>query len=274
MANRGCSVINVLTAAVLGLVVLIVVGLILLVAAPEFVASVAGPFGERINPPVPEPQVGAVEPTPTMAAVAVLPTTTNSGVGVQLAATWTPAPEVPTPIASATNTRRPTVVPSLTPTFPPRTPTPTPTNTPTPTYTPSPTPTPGPSPTPTNTRSAFLFTKSEESPEYRQNYANTAGCDWLGIAGEVLNVSRDPVPGGQYQVHVWACGVDMRVPAGSAPAYGRSGYEVYLFDEPVVRSCNVQLETTSGSLVSEVYTVRTEDACNANLTLFNFVQNR
>ncbi|MDX1663831.1 MAG: hypothetical protein R3272_08555 [Candidatus Promineifilaceae bacterium] len=273
MANRGCSVLfKILTVAVVGMIVLVLLGLVLLLAVPDVVTSLGEPLGFSV--PVREAE-SVVAPSPTLALVAALPTSTATRAG-QVVATWTPQPAAAAAVATATNTRRPTGVPSITPTFPPRTPTPTPTNTATPTDTPSPTPTPGPSLTPTNTRSAFLFTKSDESPNYTSNYANAAGCDWLGIAGGVTNVRGNPVTGGQYQVHVWGCGVDVRTLAGSAPAYSThgAGYEVYLFNEPVTRTCNVQLETSNGSAVSQVYTIQTGNACNTNLTLFNFVQNR
>ena len=275
-SRRGCIVlVNVLTVAVVGLIVLVVAGLVLLLAAPDLFVSVAGPLGEGLDLPAREEEATPV-PSPTLAPVAVFPPTTDTRFPFALAATWTPRPDAPTVVPSATSTRRPTLIPSITPTFPPRTATPTPTNTPTATYTPSATPTPGPSPTPTNTPSAFIFTRSNDSPIYTQNYANAAGCDWLGIADGVSNVRGNPITGGQYQVHVWGCGVDVRVLAGSAPSYSTygAGYEVYLLDEPAIRTCNVQLETASGSAVSRVYTVQTGNACNTNLTLFNFVQNR
>jgi hypothetical protein len=172
-----------------------------------------------------------------------------------------------TALPTATNTRQPTPIPSITPTFPPSTPTRTPTATPTET------PTPGPSPTATGTRSPFPFTRSDGSPFYLQNYANNAGCNWLGIAGEVLDLNRNPVPTGQYQVHVWGSGIDQRVPVGGAPAYSPSGYEQFVFDAPVVRDYNVQLETVSGTAVSEAYPVQTRASCNQNLLRFDFWQN-
>jgi hypothetical protein len=108
---------------------------------------------------------------------------------------------------------------------------------------------------------------------YLQNFANAAGCNWLGIAGEVLDLNRNPVPPGQYQVHVWGSGIDERVPVGGAPAYGPSGYERSVNNAPAIRDYNLQLETVSGTSVSEVYSVQTRASCNQNLLLMNFVQN-
>lgn len=108
---------------------------------------------------------------------------------------------------------------------------------------------------------------------YLQNFANPAGCNWLGIAGEVLDLQGNPVGAGQYRVHVWGSGVDERVDVGGAPAYGPSGYERSVHNTPAIRDYNIQLETSNGSAVSQVYSVRTRASCNQNLLIFNFVQN-
>ncbi|MFZ0545878.1 MAG: hypothetical protein WAM60_10600 [Candidatus Promineifilaceae bacterium] len=208
------------------------------------------------------------EPEPTRVQVAIVPTLTATNIpGIVLPATSTPIPSQNTATPPPINTLRPTLTPSITPTFPP----PTPTRTPTPT--PTATASPGPSPTATNTRSPFPFTKDLVSPQYLQNYANNAGCNWLGIAGVVQDVAGNPVAGGTYKVHVWDSGIDERVAVGGAPAYGPSGYEQYLFDSPRVQDQNIQLETVSGTAVSQVYRVQTRASCNQNLLYFVFVQN-
>ena len=95
----------------------------------------------------------------------------------------------------------------------------------------------------------------------------------MGIAGQVFDINGQPVDNGLYQVHVWDAGVDLRVTVGGAPAYGLSGYEQFLFDQPRIQENNVQLETVNGTAVSQVYRVQTRASCNQNLILFNFVQN-
>lgn len=214
------------------------------------------------------------EPTPTLLAAAVpppsltaTPISTDTPDAELLPPTHTPVPEQETATPVPINTLRPTSTPSITPTFPP----PTPTKTPTPT--PTDTPTPGPSPTATSTRSPFPFTKDVVSPQYLQNYANAAGCNWMGIAGEVFDLQGNPVPHGQYRVHIWESGVDQRVTVGDSPAYGPSGYEQFLFDAPRVQDHNIQLETSSGTAVSQVYRVQTRASCNQNLLYFVFIQN-
>lgn len=206
---------------------------------------------------------------PTIAAVAAIPTATSTAT-LALLSTWTPIAEEPTQTPAPTNTRRPPLTPTATPTLPTITPTFTPTSTPTQTGTPTP---PGPTPTPSPTRSSFPFTKSETSPFYLQNSANSAGCDWMGVAGEVLDTNRNPVSTGSYRVHVWGNGLDERVVVGGAPAYSPSGWEQFLFNSPVSRTYNVQLETASGTAVSQVYSVDTRASCSQNLTRLDFLQN-
>ncbi len=252
---------NLLTLLIVALIILVVAGFVVALTSPELVEPLIGGLGLGKSDEV-------TEPTPTLVAVAIVPTSTSTPTpNLLISPTWTPQGQQPPAGATATNTRRPTGEPTITPTFPP------PTATPTPTDTPTATPTPGPSPTATQTRAPFPFTRSDSSPIYEQNFANAAGCNWMGIGGDVLDLNRSPVPAGQYRVHVWDCGIDERATVGGAPAYGPSGYEQFIFNAPVIRQCNVQLETANGTAVSQVYAVDTRASCNQNLVLFYFVQN-
>jgi hypothetical protein len=219
---------------------------------------------------------GQEEPLPTLiATLAPPPTATevqevvDSGAEseIVLPPTLTPARAQDMATSAPVNTLAPTLTPSVTPTFPP----PTPSRTPTPT--PTDTPTPGPSATATATFSPFPFTKDSASPQYLQNFANSAGCNWMGVAGEVLDLDGNPVTPGQFVVHVWDSGIDQRVKAGDAPAYGPSGYEQFIFDAPRVQEHSIQLETSNGTAVSQVYRFQTRASCNQNLIWFIFVQN-
>jgi len=261
--RRGCGalLLNLISLVVVVLILLAIASVVAVVAAPELVAPVTEALGI-----VRTPEEVEVLPTSTLVAVALVPTATPT-TAEGLRPTWTPQAPVSTAAPTATNTRRATAEPSITATFPPAT------NTPTITPSPTATETPGPPPTVTVTRAPFPFTKSDTSPMYLQNFANNAGCDWMGIAGEVLNLEGNPVGAGQYRVHVWGSGIEERVPVGGALAYGPSGYEQFLFNAPVIRDYNVQLETSSGSAVSQVYSVQSRASCNQNLLVFNFIQN-
>jgi hypothetical protein len=256
-SGRSLNVFNVLTALLL----------LLTVAAIACFATIY--FSPGVLPDFLRPEQGSLLPTaappPTVAA-------TPTPVGLaELPSAWTATPTAtltgsPTP----RNTPSITPTPSLTPTF---NPTNTPTATNTPTSTPTSTPTPGPSPTPTNTRSPYPFTLDQNSPMYTANYANNAGCNWLGVAGQVFDLNGDPVAAGAYLVWVTENGVNEQRYTGSVLAYGPSGWEVYLFDRPRVQTHRIQLFSPSGTPVSEVYEFTTRASCNQNLVLVNFVQN-
>jgi hypothetical protein len=263
----GATILNLIATMIAVTAVLLLCGLGLLLAAPNALAntplaSLAALTGGEMSE--------AELPTPL--AVAEVPTATPTNTPSLLQPTWTPR----TVVVEDTATPRPTDTPGLpstptaTPFLPTRTPTPTATNTPTPTPTDTPE---GPTPTSSPTRSQFRFTRSDISPIYVENFANQAGCQWMGIAGEVLDLNRNPVPTGMFRVHVWGSGIDERPLVGGAPSYSPSGWEQFLHNEPVIRDYNVQLETVNGTAVSQVYTVRTRAACNQNLVLFHFVQN-
>ncbi len=263
--RRGCGTIiqNVLAILFFALTLLLIAGFIAVFFMPDMLERT--PLASVLNKQQQE-DVAA----PTAAVAAVVPTRTPTATPNPLLPTWTPIVPEPTTPPKATNTRRPTLTPSITPILPTKTSTPTPL--PTATNTPTETP-PGPSPTVTSTRSAFPFTKSDISPIYLANYANSAGCDWLGIAGEVLDLSRNPVQAGSFVVHVWGSGIDKRLVVGTAPAYSPSGWEQFVFDQPVIRDYNLQLESPNGTAVSQVYSVQTRASCNENLLFFIFVQN-
>jgi hypothetical protein len=264
--RSSVNIINIVTALLLLGALAVVLLLLYLVLQPDNpISNLAGEISEKPSPTL----VSTVAPLPSHTSSPMptsMPTNTRIVAGA-VPPTNTPVPEQNTATPVPLSPLQPTLTPSPTPTLPP----PTPTKTPTPT--PTNTATPGPSPTATNTRSAFPFTKDDVSPQYLQNFANAAGCNWLGIGGTVIDLNGNPVPNGQFQVHVWESGVDVRVPVGGAPAYGPSGYEQFLFDAPRIEDHNVQLETTNGTAVSQVYRIQTRASCNQNLVVLDFVQN-
>lgn len=249
---------NILAAMVFFLTLFMCLCVVLAVVAPDTVAQWVP---KPTNTPLP------TNPPPTLVAVAQVPTNTPLPTKDPLQPTFTP-PVIEEILPTATPTRRPTLTPSITSTLPPATPTRTPSATPTLT------PSPGPSPTATYTRSPFPFNKSIDSPLYIRNFANTAGCNWMGVAGEVQDLNGGQVAAGQYRIHVYGSGIDARVNAGSATAYGQSGWEQFLLDKPEVRTYNVQLETSSGTAVSQAYQFQTRASCNENLVYIIFQQNR
>jgi hypothetical protein len=191
------------------------------------------------------------------------------------------------------------VVPSLTPTLPP--PTVPPTETITPTFTPSPTratatptstltpiytdtptitlsptgtetplATETPTPSPTNTRSPFDYVLQNDAVTYTTNFANSAGCDWAGIGGQVWDVNRSPMLG--LRVHITGGGIDEHVLSGSNPAYGAGGWERSVDVHPASGIYYVQLESSTGELLSDIIVVQMIPTCGNNLALVNFIQ--
>ncbi|MEM8859819.1 MAG: hypothetical protein AAGD96_15940 [Chloroflexota bacterium] len=255
---------NILTTALL----MVAVAAALVFAAFLIWPGILPSFGTSV-----EQSANNLPQIPTVAAVVQIPTETNTPIPtVQPTntppATATFAPSTATPTKQSTSTPTPAVELEGAELIPP-TLTPTPTNTPT--FTPTPR---GPTPTPTNTPSAFIFTKTSDSPIYLRNYANSAGCQWAGIAGEVLDVAGNPVATGLYRVRIWDGGVDVRLDTSSKRDYGPSGWEQFIFNKPVERFYNIQLETVSGTPVSEVYRIQSVNDCNRNLLYFIFIQNR
>lgn len=215
-------------------------------------------------------QVVSAEPT-----LFVIPTFTSEPAGPTPGPTWTAAPS-PTPTRTPTITVTPSITPepSITPTIT-DTPTATLTNTPTPTITPTftltPTPTNTLTPTSTFTPSPFDYVLRDGTITYTSNFANSAGCNWLGIAGVIFNSA------GQHQtgvtVHLTGGGLDVTRISGSTPAYGASGWEVYLDDHPKLGTFFVRLETAGGDPLSDTITVQSGTTCETNLALVVFDAN-
>ncbi len=202
--------------------------------------------------------------TPVLSPTSLVPT---------VPPTWTPRftpTDTTTPLPSDTPTNTPTRTntPTLTVT-PSKTLTPTITLTPSKTWTLSPT---GPTPTRTRTLAPFPYVLQNGRPTYMANWANTAGCNWLGIAGQVFDLNGRAVQG--LYVHQEGGGLVQDGPTGSKPQYGTGGYEIFLADH-VFNSTNefkVQLRDGAGNQISDWYTITTYEDCNKNLILLNFVQ--
>ena len=262
--RRGGGLLNVLTAMLIVLAVAAVAILGAVFLRPELLPA---DLRTALNPTPTETVV-----LPTRVEAVAVPTVTAAvlaRVEDALRPTFTPNANV-LPTAAPTNTRRPTVTPSTTPLLPSRTPTPTSTSTPTET------PTPGPSPTATNTRSPFPFTKTADSPFFLRKFTG-GGCNYL--AGEVLDLDGGQAAPASYRVHAWdadgrAGGVDMRLNIGTAPAYGVSGWELFVSDAAEIRVFNIQLESVNGTAISAPYQVQTSGNCEQNVVYLIFVQNR
>lgn len=221
---------NILAMATLGLTVLVVIFVIIVFISPSL-----SPFGAKK-----EPTRVALLNTPTpKPTVAVTPTT------VAPPPTWTPEP-----------TR--TSVPSATPR--PRQPTRTPR--PTVFFTARPTETG----TPVPTRHPFPFKLVDEGIVYMQ-YPFSSSCDWLGIAGEVVDTEGEPVLG--IPVVLNGGGLQNIVTtSGDRPDYAPSGWEHFVDSKIKEGDFIIQLYRVVNNQsfpISEAVQVRTRKDCRANL---------
>lgn|SRR5574341_1463101 len=224
-------------------------------------------------------------PPPTLPSIAVLPTSTATST-ISIFPTF---PPTLTPSRIPTNTRPPTATPqaTLTATGTPAPLSATPSATATedltqisqltenvPTNTLEPTNTSAPTFTPSKTRSAFPFTVQGGGPTPIQNFANSAGCNWMGVAGQAFNLEGNPIIG--LVVHLEGGGINTDALTGTKTAYGAGGYEFFLNNRPVQTSgeYKVQLRDQNGTTpLSDMIGVDTFADCSKNLLLVNFVQN-
>lgn len=205
----------------------------------------------------------ALTPTTEAATGTLAPTTAATGTSAgTVTATLTPARTV---TSSVTPTRTQTSTPAIT-------------RTPTKTFTPTKTSTPTRTATPTSTSTPLPYTLQEEAPSYTTNFAHTdAGCNWLGLAGQVFGADGTPqlnlvvvVKGKLGSVNLDLAGVT-GIP--EADVYGPGGYEIKLADAVSASSgkLTVQIFDLNGKTLSAVFPVDTYADCNKNLIVINFI---
>lgn len=193
-----------------------------------------------------------------------------------------------TATASAEPTETPTLtaLPTDTPILPTETYPATPENTPT--FTPSIQPSDTPTPSAGEAAAKILgvqiselpsrfFVIQADTPVGMPNWANAeAGCNWLGVAGQVFNLQGDP----EINLVIEAGGTLEGEPViglaltGLESVYGPGGYEIKLSDHPVASKNEVWLQVKDGSgekLSFPIY-VETFNDCNQNLILLNLIE--
>lgn len=194
----------------------------------------------------------------------------------QIALNPFPPPTLPVQLAFDTATPTPGNIlpPTWTPTTPPE---PTATQTPAPTATPFPTTTPIPEGE-TEPEGGFPFVMAEGSPQYLSNiYHPEVGCDWMGIAGQVLDINGAPFTQQLIEVGGSLGGSNVGSPtllltSGIASDYGEAGYEFVLADEPIASNGTLWIQLVDQQMLplSERYFINTTESCDQNLILINF----
>jgi hypothetical protein len=107
-------------------------------------------------------------------------------------------------------------------------------------------------------------------------YHPEAGCNWMGVAGQAVDINNAPVLylaihisgslGGKY--------IDYISATGTAPNYGRSGFEFYLGDKPLasINTLTIQLTDQQSLPLTEPIKLTTFGDCSKNLVLIRFKQ--
>lgn len=126
----------------------------------------------------------------------------------------------------------------------------------------------------TKNATPFPFVLSAGSPAYISNIANSNGCAWFGMAGQVINLQQQGIVG--FFVHVEGGGINVDAPTGSVPKYGSSGWEVTLGSAPIdsTNTYKVQLRNGAGVPQSDTIHIPTYNDCTRNHILISFVQVR
>ena len=107
------------------------------------------------------------------------------------------------------------------------------------------------------------------------------GCDWMGVAGQVIDVNGAPVQGLIVEVGGKLGGKNIGNPTvlqatGLATAYGEGGFEVKLSDTPIDSSGSVWIQVLdqTGLPLSEQISFFTFEDCDKNLIIIYFKQIR
>ncbi len=198
----------------------------------------------------PQSMINPLPPT-TLPALVLTSTPTPTAKGI-LPPTWTP-----------------TMVPSSTATE-----TPTPTNTPQPTAT----ETVGPEALPTtelDENASFII--QEGYPQYSENDIQPdAGCSWMGVVGQVLDDSGEPVNGILVETGGFLGETEVQnlTMSGMTNTVGEGGFAIKLSDSPQFSEGQIwiQLVDQSNLPLSDQIYFDTSDACEENQIRINFIQ--
>ena len=117
------------------------------------------------------------------------------------------------------------------------------------------------------------------SPVGIPNFAHPElGCQWLGLAGQVLDIDELPVSDVVVEVGGTLAGQPILGLAvtGESESYGPGGYEIKLGDEPIASDGTIwaQVYDIDGNPISSPTYFPTYADCEKNLILLNFVQTR
>ncbi|MBZ0296207.1 MAG: hypothetical protein K8L99_26850, partial [Anaerolineae bacterium] len=102
------------------------------------------------------------------------------------------------------------------------------------------------------------------------NFANDAGCNWQGIAGQVFDANGQPLIG--VRVIAMGGGAMLEAESGTATTYGASGWEIKIGDTPAAANYLVAIYDETRGEFAHGISVEFPGTCDANLALLNFVR--
>ncbi|MBN2258305.1 MAG: hypothetical protein JW704_10860 [Anaerolineaceae bacterium] len=122
---------------------------------------------------------------------------------------------------------------------------------------------------------AYEYELQAGVPVYLPNYVHTdAGCNWMGIAGQVFGRDGNPVEGLSLLVSGVVNGqtISQSGITGNAQDYGPGGYEVQIASKPFASSGSLQIVVRDKLLTQITVPVSfsTYADCSRNLILINF----
>ena len=193
-------------------------------------------------------------PPPTLPPTAFIASPTAT-IPLNLPPTWTPThtalpTATATPLPTATDTPSATIFTLLTPSF---------------------------TATPTNPAAGYPYDIQKGSPYVIANlYYPEKGCNWMGVGGQVVDLSGAPVTGLIIRLGGSLPSLQLSQPmlslTGVALNYGQSGYEFTLGEKPIASrgSLWLQLLDQSGIPLSKQFAFDTFAECDKNLIIINF----
>jgi hypothetical protein len=106
----------------------------------------------------------------------------------------------------------------------------------------------------------------------RENFANQAGCNWQGIAGQVTTDRGEPVNGIQVRVTGDDVG-QLTTLSGTNQVYGATGWQIVLGS--MTNNGRYEVSLWSGDVqVSPTVQIVFPNSCQQNLATVNFIQTR
>jgi hypothetical protein len=122
----------------------------------------------------------------------------------------------------------------------------------------------------------FVFLPQRGIPAAIQNFVQPqAGCNWMGIGGQVFDRSGLPASGLVVRVNGFLEGkpVDLYALTGSSLQFGPGGFDINLADHPIdAHSLTLQLFDISGAEKSIPLLLKTYGTCQQNLLVVNLIE--